>query len=157
MLPRIIPIILIPDWSQPNAPKVNWNPNKKIGVQLIYRNIRSFLRPNKKSQILPKMSLNKLKTWHCYCWSLPFSWVVAPIKKGALFILKLSFALLVLQEFFQASIFTLLQLKKTGNLHSSTTLPVASHFDPYLSTTCKKYQDTWENSWGKRPTVSLFF
>lgn len=43
------------------------------------------------------MSLDKLRG--DYCWSLPFSWVVAP--KESICISKGSFALLVLQEFSQ--------------------------------------------------------
>ena len=74
------------------------------------------------------MSLNKLKA--CYCWSLPFLWMVAP--KEAVCISKCSFVLLVLQAFFEVIIFHFTRRSEhqpTGNLHSSTKL-LAWHLWP---------------------------
>ena len=93
------------------------------------------------------MSLNKLKAR--YWWSLPFSRVVAP--KEAVCISKCSFALLVLEEFFQAINFHFTRTSEhqpSGNLHSSTKLlawrlwPVSStHIFPPCT---RKYQDIRE-------------
>ena len=65
--------------------------------------------------------------------------------KGAVCILKHSFVLLFLHEFFQAINFHFTQTSEhqtTGNLRSSTKLfammPAASHLSAYPSTTCEK-------------------
>ena len=75
----------------------------------------------------------------CCCSSLPFPGVVAPTR--AINILKFSFSILVLQEFFQDFTQTTEQ-QPIRNLHFFTKLfavmHAASNFEAYLSTMCEE-------------------